>query len=581
MAQPTPYTRQYSFIGYQAGNPSDPLPADKLDLELNAVKMTVDQILANLALIQRDDGELATDSVGYSQLDGVLISLGFERPTNWATGTVYKVDSAVFQNNKVYICLAEHTSGVFATDLAAGRWVESVDFTTVITDANTAAAASATSAAAALASQSAAAASAVAAAASAVAADASADSIAAGAHDWYGSTTGTNNYVVAALVGFTPAVKTDGMVVRCRVASSNTLANPTLNVGTHGAVTMLRHDGTVIGIGELLAGSLITCVYHAASDRYYWQGNANTGIFPTLGGANAFTGANTFAGTSTFNNTVTANNPIVAEGRLSINGNIAHQEQTLTDAATVAWDMSVAPSAAVTVGGNRTFGAPTNAVAGNRGTLRYIQDGTGQRTPTWNAAFEFVAIEDATPKMAAAAETIYEYLAITAGRILIWQVQKKELTFAPSNVANLAIDLRGFRNPHIIVDGLVPATDDVMLNLQYSTDGTNYQDFEQARSFGDPIGTTANLLSMPNINNRLSNVANEAGWNGSIRLYNAPSAAWTHGQVDGSYWESSAVIIRYILVGFAAATISPVTHVRFACSSGNFTAQRIAVRERV
>ena len=37
---------------------------------------------------------------------------------------------------------------------------------------------------------------------------------------------------------------------------------------------------------------------------------------------------------------------------------------TLTDAATIAWDVSVAQAAKVVLGGNRTLGAPTNAIAG-------------------------------------------------------------------------------------------------------------------------------------------------------------------------------------------------------------------------
>jgi collagen type VII alpha len=68
MAQPPEYVRQYSFTAYQTNNPSSPLPADKHELEYNAIKITLDAILGNLALIQRDDGRLANDSVGPDQL---------------------------------------------------------------------------------------------------------------------------------------------------------------------------------------------------------------------------------------------------------------------------------------------------------------------------------------------------------------------------------------------------------------------------------------------------------------------------------------------------------------------------------
>lgn len=43
---------------------------------------------------------------------------------NWATATVYAVDDIVIESSKIYQCLIAHTSGTFATDLAASRWTE-------------------------------------------------------------------------------------------------------------------------------------------------------------------------------------------------------------------------------------------------------------------------------------------------------------------------------------------------------------------------------------------------------------------------------------------------------------------------
>ena len=65
-------------------------------------------------------------------------------------------------------------------------------------------------------------------------------------------------------------------------------------------------------------------------------------------------------------------------------------EATLTDGATIAWDVSTSPVAKVTLAGNRTLAAPTNAIAnGQYIALLVIQDGTGSRTLTWNAVYEF------------------------------------------------------------------------------------------------------------------------------------------------------------------------------------------------
>ena len=62
---------------------------------------------------------------------------------------------------------------------------------------------------------------------------------------------------------------------------------------------------------------------------------------------------------------------------------------TLTDAATVAWDVSGGFNAKVTLGGNRVIGAPTNLLDGVTYVLDLIQDATGSRVPTWNAIWDF------------------------------------------------------------------------------------------------------------------------------------------------------------------------------------------------
>ena len=132
MAAPTSYSLSYDFTAYQTANPSDPLPADKLEIEFNNLETTTDEIIANLGLIQRSDGELANASVGNDQLkDEVVIGLN---PTgDWVTSTAYAVNDVVYESNKVYKCLIAHTSGTFATDLAALKWEELLDFDQFIT----------------------------------------------------------------------------------------------------------------------------------------------------------------------------------------------------------------------------------------------------------------------------------------------------------------------------------------------------------------------------------------------------------------------------------------------------------------
>ena len=52
-------------------------------------------------------------------------------PVAWATGIVYAAGINATTNGHVYLCAIAHTAGVFATDLAAGRWVQQVDGLTV------------------------------------------------------------------------------------------------------------------------------------------------------------------------------------------------------------------------------------------------------------------------------------------------------------------------------------------------------------------------------------------------------------------------------------------------------------------
>lgn len=63
--------------------------------------------------------------------------------------------------------------------------------------------------------------------------------------------------------------------------------------------------------------------------------------------------------------------------------------QTLTDAATIAFDASLGPNGVVTLGGNRTLAKPTNIIAGVGGVLEIIQDGTGSRTLAYASGWIF------------------------------------------------------------------------------------------------------------------------------------------------------------------------------------------------
>ena len=82
---------------------------------------------------------------------------------------------------------------------------------------------------------------------------------------------------------------------------------------------------------------------------------------------------------------------------------------TLTDAASIAVDFALGNNFLVTIGGNRTLAAPTNAVAGQTGQIYVIQDGTGSRTLAYNSAYQFVSGASPTLSTGAADVDILVY----------------------------------------------------------------------------------------------------------------------------------------------------------------------------
>ena len=71
-------------------------------------------------------------------------------------------------------------------------------------------------------------------------------------------------------------------------------------------------------------------------------------------------------------------------------------EATLTDASTITWNALTQSVCKVTLGANRTMGLASNGVAGAFISILVIQDGTGSRTLSWNAGYEFTADEAPT-----------------------------------------------------------------------------------------------------------------------------------------------------------------------------------------
>lgn len=148
---------------------------------------------------------------------------------------------------------------------------------------------------------------------------------------------------------------------------------------------------TGVGTGDLLASNNLSDVASASTafgNIKQAASSSATGVVELATDAETQTGTDTARAITPAN--LTAKEASVAEVRANTADRIlttdivnsAMAVVTLTDAATIAWDMSTGIDFQVTLGGNRTLGNPTNTIVGRRGRIKVIQDGTGSRTLT-------------------------------------------------------------------------------------------------------------------------------------------------------------------------------------------------------
>jgi len=91
----------------------------------------------------------------------------------------------------------------------------------------------------------------------------------------------------------------------------------------------------------------------------------------------------------------------------------------LTDAATIAVDLSLGNNFTVTLAGNRTLGAPTNVTAGQSGVIVVTQDTTGSRTLAYNSVYKFAGGTAPTLTTTASAVDVLAYYVESSSRITV------------------------------------------------------------------------------------------------------------------------------------------------------------------
>ncbi|ALV06707.1 hypothetical protein [Roseateles depolymerans] len=129
MAQAPQYTPTTDFSDDERNNVGgrSTVRTANLDAELAAIASSINALRSNQSLNQRDDGNIRDGRVKLftlaSEVLALLASYGCTPRGNWQTATLYGLKDLVNQGGNTYIAVSPHISGVFATDLAAGKWL--------------------------------------------------------------------------------------------------------------------------------------------------------------------------------------------------------------------------------------------------------------------------------------------------------------------------------------------------------------------------------------------------------------------------------------------------------------------------
>lgn len=227
--------------------------------------------------------------------------------------------------------------------------------------------------------------------------------------------------------------------IRSQLGDGNTAANAVLNSiaaaiptsiigGTTGTTAnrALVAKGTT---GFALQPTVLTIdpATGVVAGTAVWNGSAIGPAFGGTGIANNPSSTLTWSGSfaTTFTRTGPTNVTFPTSGTLAtLNTNTWVQQQgfalqTLTDAATVAWNLQTQQTAIVTLGGNRAMGTPTNILAGYTYAVIVVQDATGNRTLSWpNPPFKWPGGSAPVLSTAANAVDVFTFVAQSTSLLL-------------------------------------------------------------------------------------------------------------------------------------------------------------------
>ncbi len=399
---------------------------------------------------------------------------------NWAAGTAYTVRDLVKDgsNANVYRANTAHTSTgttPISSNADSAKWDLVVD-----------------------------AASAAASAAAAAASEAAASASAALANDWATKTSGpvaggeysakyhATNAASSASTASTAATNASNAQTAAEAARDATLAaydsfddrylgaktsNPTLDNDGNALVAGALYFNTVVPEMRLYTGSAWVAAYVSGASYLLTSNNLSEltataatartnlglGSIATQAASNvAITGGSvngTTVGASTPSTgaftTLSATGTATFSGAMSATANAYMQIDALTDASTIAVDMSVGNNFSVTLGGNRTLGNPTNLTAGQSGVIFITQDGTGSRTLAYSSYWDFPSQTAPTLTTTANAVDVLVYTVRSSTSIAAQYMQQQQDLLAPSRerqysqLQNQLLFLLGILSDHI------------------------------------------------------------------------------------------------------------------------------------
>jgi hypothetical protein len=129
MPYPTNYTVTYNYTGFQQSQGNNAFPGTQIDADLAGLTANISSLSTFMKNVMRSDGQLNNGLVTIDALSPGLVLASMTPANAWATGAQYFKNISVVQSSKLYRAIVDHTSGVFATDLAAAKWVFVGDLT--------------------------------------------------------------------------------------------------------------------------------------------------------------------------------------------------------------------------------------------------------------------------------------------------------------------------------------------------------------------------------------------------------------------------------------------------------------------